>query len=104
MEFYYNKLIRDNIPYIIEESGNKCEFEIVSDEIALLYLYSKLTEEMNEFFSSKNLEEIADIIEVLYTLCDKMGYSREELEEIRKSKLKKNGGFDKNYILKKVWK
>ena len=38
----YNKIVRDNIPTIIENSGFKCETEIVSDEEALLYLYTKV--------------------------------------------------------------
>ena len=28
----YNKLVRDQIPEIIEKSGNKCSIEILSDE------------------------------------------------------------------------
>ena len=38
----YDKLVRDRIPEIIENSGNHCEVEVVSDEIALEYLYKKL--------------------------------------------------------------
>ena len=40
----YDKIVRDNIPTIIGNSGSKCEIEIVSDEEALSYLYMKLTE------------------------------------------------------------
>ena len=38
----YDKLVRDRIPEIIEKSGNHCEIEVVSDKIALEYLYKKL--------------------------------------------------------------
>ena len=38
----YDKLVRDRIPEIIGESGKKCEVEVVSNEIALEYLYKKL--------------------------------------------------------------
>ena len=48
----YNKIVRDNIPTIIESNGSKCEIEIVSNEEALSYLYMKLTEEVNEFLES----------------------------------------------------
>lgn len=51
----YDKIIRDNIPTIIENSGSKCEIEIVSDEEALSYLYMKLIEEVNEFLESKDI-------------------------------------------------
>ena len=38
----FDKLVRDRIPEIIKSSGNHCEVEIVSDEVALEYLYKKL--------------------------------------------------------------
>lgn len=100
----YNKIVRDNIPTIIENSGNKYETEIVSDEEALLYLYTKLTEEVNEFLESKDIHEMADIIEVLYAICDKRKMTRDMLETIRQQKEKENGGFENNIILKKVYK
>ena len=37
----YDKLVRDMIPEIIEASGNKCDVEVVSDEVVLEYLYKK---------------------------------------------------------------
>ena len=57
----YDKLVRDRIPEIIEASGSKCEIEVVSDEVALEYLYKKLGEEVEELLSDKNLDEIADV-------------------------------------------
>lgn len=100
----YNKLVRDNIPTIIENSGSKCEIEIVSNEEALSYLYAKLTEEVNEFLESKDIQEAADIIEVLYAICDKMKMTRAMLETIRQKKENENGGFNNNIVLKKVYK
>ena len=100
----YNKIVRDNIPTIIENSGSKCEIEIVSDEEALSYLYMKLIEEVNEFLESKDIHEIADVIEVLYAICDKMKIPRTTLETTRQQKKNKNGGFEDNIILKKVYK
>lgn len=100
----YNKIVRDNIPTIIENNGSKCEIEIVSNEEALSYLYAKLTEEVNEFLESKDIHEMADIIEVLYAICDKMKITRAMLETIRQQKENENGGFENNIILKKVYK
>ena len=100
----YDKIVRDNIPTIIENSGSKCEIEIVSDEEALSYLYIKLTEEVNEFLESKDIYEIADVIEVLYAICNKMKIPRDILEIIRRQKKNENGGFKDNIILKKVYK
>ena len=100
----YDKIVRDNIPTIIENSGFKCEIEIVSDEEALSYLYIKLTEEVNEFLESKDIYEIADVIEVLYAICNKMKIPRDILEIIRQQKENENGGFNNNIVLKKVYK
>ena len=68
----YDKLVRDRIPEIIEESGKKCEVEVVSNEIALEYLYKKLGEEIDELLSDKNVDEIADVMEVLLLLLKSM--------------------------------
>lgn len=100
----YNKIVRDNIPTIIENNGSKCEIEIVPNEEALSYLYAKLTEEVNEFLESKDIHEIADVMEVLYAICDKMKITRAMLETIRQQKENENGGFENNIVLKKVYK
>ena len=99
----YDKLVRDNIPQIIENSGNNCEVEIVSDEIALEYLYKKLQEEVDELLEDKNLEEIADVVEVLFAIGKKYGYSEDDILNKRAEKKKKSGGFEDNIILKKTW-
>ena len=99
----YDKLVRDNIPQIIENSGNKCEVEIVSDKIALDYLYKKLQEEVDELIEDKNLEEIADVIEVLFAIGRKYGYSEEDILNKRCEKREKSGGFEDNIVLKKTW-
>ena len=96
----YDKLVRDRIPEIIENSGNHCEVEVVSDEVALEYLYKKLNEEVLE---DKNLEEIADVIEVLFAIGKKYGYSENDILNRRKDKKSKSGGFEDNIILKKTW-
>ena len=99
----YDKLVRDNIPQIIENSGNKCEVKIVSDEIALDYLYKKLQEEVDELVEDKNLEEIADVVEVLFAIGKKYGYSEEDILNKRCEKREKSGGFEDNIVLKKTW-
>ncbi|MDU2199193.1 MAG: nucleoside triphosphate pyrophosphohydrolase [Peptostreptococcaceae bacterium] len=98
----YDKLVRDRIPEIIEESGKKCEVEVVSNEIALEYLYKKLGEEIDELLSDKNVDEIADVMEVLFAIAKKYGYSDEEVLDVRNNKKSTRGGFEDNLVLKKV--
>ena len=45
----YNKLVRDLIPEIIEESGKECRTRILSDEEYLGMLDLKLDEELAAF-------------------------------------------------------
>lgn len=99
----YDKLVRDKIPEIIESSGNKCEIEVVSDEVALEYLYKKLNEEVSELLEDKNLDEIADVMEVLFAIGSKYGYSEEDILNRRNEKRDSRGGFEDNLILKKTW-
>ena len=99
----YDKLVRDRIPEIIENSGNHCEVEVVNNEVALEYLYKKLNEEVSELLEDKNLEEIADVMEVLFAIGKKYGYSEKDILNKRSEKRKKSGGFEDNIILKKTW-
>ena len=98
----YDKLVRDKIPEIIEKSGKSCEIEILSDEEYLQMLDKKLEEELAECHQEQNIEELVDLLEVLYATAKARGYSIEELEQVRVEKQKARGGFDKKILLKSV--
>ena len=98
----YNKLVRDKIPEIIEASGKTCETEILSDEEYLQMLDKKLDEELAEYHQEQNIEELADLLEVIYATAKARGYSIEELEHARVEKRKARGGFEKKLLLKVV--
>ena len=98
----YNKLVRDRIPDIIEASGKKCSIEILSDDEYLKLVDEKLDEELAEYHKDQNIEELADILEVLYAATQARGYSLEELEEVRAKKSEKRGAFKDKILLKTV--
>ena len=98
----YNKLVRDKIPEIITASGKTCEIEILSDEAYLQMLDKKLDEELAEYHKDQNIEELADLLEVLYAVAKARGYSLEELYQVRDEKQKSRGGFDRKILLKSV--
>ena len=79
----YDKLVRDLIPEIINNTGKKCDFEIVHNNELTDRLEEKLKEEVNEYIEDKNIEELADIMEVLFGLAKNMGYTEEELIHTR---------------------
>ena len=79
----YNKLVRDEIPSIIKEDNKECEVLIASKDVKYQLLEKKLQEEVNEFLEDKNIEELADVMEVLFALADSLGYSEDELIDVR---------------------
>ena len=103
IEKTYNKLVRDKIPEIIEKSGNKCEVEILSDEEYLKMLDAKLDEELAEYRKDQNIEELADLLEVIYSVAKARGFSINELEELRRRKAEKRGSFENKLLLVKTF-
>ena len=99
----YDKLVRDLIPEIINNTGKKCDFEIVHNNELTDRLEEKLKEEVNEYIEDKNIEELADIMEVLFGLAENLGYTEEELINTRNEKLKERGGFKNGLVLKRVY-
>ena len=95
----YNKAIRDKIPEIIKKSGNDCNVKTLSDEEFLVEIEKKLSEEVTEYQNDKNVEELADILEVIYRISELKGISKDELEEIRNKKVSERGAFAKNLFL-----
>ena len=98
----YNKLVRDKIPEIIEASGKSCSIRCLGLEEYVVALEQKLNEEVAEYQSDKNLEELADVLEVLQALCVAKGYSLDELELLRKEKAKERGRFENRIFLEYV--
>lgn len=94
----YNKLVRDLIPEIIRSSGAECKTEILSDAQYLQMIDAKLDEELAEYHKDKNIEELADLLEVIYAATIARGYTLDELECVRAKKAEKRGAF-KNKIL-----
>ncbi|MBT4327474.1 MAG: nucleoside triphosphate pyrophosphohydrolase [Candidatus Nitrosopelagicus sp.] len=95
----YNKAVRDKIPEIIEKSGSKYHVKTLSDIEFLKKLEEKLNEEVAEYQSDKNPEELADILEVINRIAELKGISKEKLDQIRIKKSEKKGGFKDNIFL-----
>lgn len=98
----YHKLVRDKIPAVIEAAGKTCKTEILSNEEYLKLVDAKLDEELAEYHMDQNLEELADLLEVLYAAVEARGYSLEELEHVRKAKAEKRGAFKQKILLVEV--
>lgn len=99
----YNKLIRDRIPEIIEKSGRNYNLEVLDENRYASELKKKLQEEVKEYLLTDTnvqaLEELADILEVIYCLAQIHGETIQEVEEIRREKAVLRGSFEKRLFL-----
>ena len=106
MKKYYNKLVRDSIPYIIAENGKTVVFRKIEGEYLKTALKNKLTEEVNELINAKTresiIEEIVDIRDILHkiqvTLPD-IPIEDSEIFACETAKLLDKGKFHNNYFL-----
>lgn len=106
MEKVYYKLVRDNIPQIIKESGKEPIFRVLNDIEYRDYLFKKDIEELcevKEAVSVKEIkEELADKIEIIRAMAKFNGLTLQEIIEEADNKRNRNGGFDKKLLLEKV--
>lgn len=99
----YNKLVRDKIPEIISaDNGCKPVTRVMADDEYLVALEEKLQEEMKEYLESGNVEELADLEEVLRAILDAKGVDHTAFEAIRQRKVDKRGAFKDKIFLEKV--
>lgn len=92
-KIYYNKLVRDRIPEIIRMSGKECVTSILPEDEYSQGLREKLREEVQEYLESHAPEELADILEVVHALVTLHGLDVESIEQIRREKRNRAGGF-----------
>jgi len=102
-----SKLVRDKIPEILEKKGIKGEIRILDNDSEFLSaLCNKLLEEVNEFIDVSSdtndvriKEELADVLEVINTICKLKKYDFNSIEQIRGKKRLERGGFDKRIFI-----
>ncbi|MDP4009379.1 MAG: nucleoside triphosphate pyrophosphohydrolase [Candidatus Shapirobacteria bacterium] len=98
----YKKLVRDKIPEIIKNNRESFETRILDDEEFEVELKKKLVEEAKEVGLAINeelLEELADVLELVKSIADFKNITFLQIEERRKEKLEKRGGFKKKLFL-----
>ena len=79
----YNKLVRDKITDIIEADGRIAKYRILDNNEYRQQLNSKLQEEVKEYLDDNNVEELADIVEVVYGILNSMDVTIDEFEKVR---------------------
>ncbi len=100
-----NKLVRDNIPEIIQQSGKKCEIKILSEAEYFQALLTKLVEEAQEAADASEDEltlELADIYEVIDAILEFKSIHRQTIIKKQQEKREEKGGFKKRIKLLSV--
>lgn len=100
----FNKLVRDKIIDIIKSKGENPKYHILGEDEYIAELHRKLFEEAGEFAEEDSPEELADLLEVVYTIAKVKNIDLEEVEKIRLTKREKRGGFDDMIYLEGVEK
>ena len=94
------KLIRDNVVQNAAARWVTLETRVLEAHQVLSFRLRKILEESQEVFDSEwDIEELADVLEVVRAIAKAKWFSLEELEEVRLKKLEERGWFDNNICL-----
>lgn len=98
----HHKLVRDNIPEIIEAAGNKFAVEVLSPQEYQQALRRKLIEEAQEAAAANGQElvkELADLYEVIDALLAVSQLEEEGVLAMQQQLREERGGFQKRWQL-----
>ena len=98
----YDKLVRDKIIERMSAKGVPSASHVADEEEYWQKLKAKLAEEVGEFRRDENIEELADILEVIDAIIEHKGFDRAELQRIKAEKAEERGGFKKRIILEEA--
>lgn len=100
------KLVRDKVPSLIKAEGREPSVIWVSGDTAAIsmnLLRDKLVEEATEVYQATTTEElvseVADVLEVCYTMLEHFGKTPQDAEQARQEKLAHSGGFKQLVLL-----
>ena len=96
------KLVRDRIPELIRANGEEPITYQAGPAEYRRRLQDKLLEEVNEFLTATNptnaVEELADVLEVIYALAADLDTDQPSLNQIRQTKATTRGTFTNRTI------
>ena len=93
------KLVRDNIPEIIQSSGRSCQWHRADIPEYSVRLHDKMCEELTEFMEDPGVEEAADMYEVFLSLLSNWDIDFCDVVFRANDKKKERGGFRERIVL-----
>ncbi|WP_324283092.1 nucleoside triphosphate pyrophosphohydrolase [Cyanobacterium aponinum UTEX 3222] len=99
----YSKLIRDNIPDLLDKNNLSYQVKILNHDQYKQGLKWKLIEEAGEVFATDNkedlIEEIADVYEVIEAILEANNITSDDVNLVKEKKAKLKGKFRKKLQL-----
>jgi predicted house-cleaning noncanonical NTP pyrophosphatase (MazG superfamily) len=96
------KLVRDRIPELAASTGQPASFHLADPDEFARRLRDKLLEEAHEAAAATEpaalLEELGDVLQVLYALAAHAGYSPAEVECARARKARTHGAYTRRIV------
>jgi len=95
--FLQNKLWRDLAVAMLEGQGSVIHWQKLNDDEYSLELRKKLLEESHEVAAAESLDslkaEIADVLEVIESLCAAHGWNLADIQQLQQLKSVERGSF-----------
>ena len=98
----YDKLVRDRVPAVVRENGERPVTHRVDGDAYRDRLADKLVEEAEEYAESRDVEELADVLDVVAAIREARDVDAEELAEPRAAKAAERGRFTEGVVLERV--
>ncbi|WP_413367762.1 phosphoribosyl-ATP pyrophosphohydrolase [Lysinibacillus sp. 3P01SB] len=101
-----NKLVRDKVPSLVTKDGGSYSLKLLSPLEHKHEITKKLFEELEEYHEANSkeaaIEELVDMVELIYSALKLHDVSIEEFELKRKEKKKLKGSFEKGIYLNSI--
>ena len=95
------KLVRDRIPELAAANGHPGTFHQATEAEFARWLRAKLLEEAQEAATAASaglVEELGDLLQVLYALAELAGYAAAEIECARARKARTHGAYTRRLV------